>query len=142
MFMNSSAISVAPGHLMQNQDFGLRRKIWILDRKCRFDGFRHRWFQIFRPRNEIQEELEKSIKLGFWKWISRSQNPNSQSKSWFWCAKFWFWKRIFWTKFWKTKLSNFGRALVPFFQNFEFRHQIKLIFRVRIQTRFKTFASR
>ena len=78
--------------LIQNHDFG-QRKIWILERKNRFGGFRHRWFQICRYRNKIREELKISI-LDFWKLNSGSQMPNS--KSWFWGAKFWFWKnRIF-----------------------------------------------
>ena len=47
-------------NLIQNQDF-CTRKIWILERKSRFRGFRYWRFQIFRSRNEIREELEKTI---------------------------------------------------------------------------------
>ena len=39
-----------------------------LKRKCRFRGFRRRWFQIFRSRNKIRKELEKTI-LDFRKFI-------------------------------------------------------------------------
>ena len=47
-------------NLIQNQDFG-RRKIWILKRKSRFGGNLWRWIRILRSRNEIREELGKSI---------------------------------------------------------------------------------
>ena len=51
-------------NLIQNQDLveeKFRAKMVILKRKCRFRGFRHRWFQIFRSRSKIRKELEKSI---------------------------------------------------------------------------------
>ena len=102
----------------------------ILNRKWRCRGFRHRWFQILRSRNKIRKELEKLI-FDFWKWISRSQMPNSQSNFRFWGADFVFLKillcrfRVFLeSKFWKIEISNFGRVDVCIFIKFWFKISI------------------
>ena len=73
--------------LIQNQYFG-RRKNWILKRKSRFGGFRHRWFQIWWSRIEIRKELEKVI-FKFPKSNFGTENWKSKSKFEFWGADFW-----------------------------------------------------
>ena len=116
-------------------------------RKSRFGGFRRRWIRILGSRNDIREELMKTI-FKFWKSIFRHQNSKSKSNFKFWGADFAFFRncevpishfpetdffkyRNF--KFWQSRILHFHPIST---QNFQFLGSIfRFVPRISLSTR-------